>query len=94
MNTRFRINLVITGFLLAICIIGTVTAASVAHDLARAACIRWFIFRPDVFFGRINDICRGQPVVGPFMEWRHPLGRAIRHCCCHELRRDPSYFST
>ena len=31
MNTRFRINLVITGFLLAICIIGTVTAASVAH---------------------------------------------------------------
>jgi WD40 repeat protein len=31
MNTRFRINLVITGFLLAISIIGTVTAASVAH---------------------------------------------------------------
>ena len=31
MNTRFRINLIITGFLLAISIIGTVTAASVGQ---------------------------------------------------------------
>jgi len=31
MNTRYRINFIITGFLLAICIIGTVTAASVGQ---------------------------------------------------------------
>jgi outer membrane protein assembly factor BamB len=31
MSTRFRINLVIAGFLLAICIIGIVTAANLAH---------------------------------------------------------------
>ena len=31
MSTRYRINLVIAGFLLAICIIGRVTAASVGN---------------------------------------------------------------
>ncbi len=31
MNTRFRINLVITGFLLVICIIGIATAVNLAH---------------------------------------------------------------